>query len=57
MIFRYFFHVLLRFCAANGTKRISTTVLLTSMCSMIKLEEIRITGGDVPQINFFITLT
>ena len=49
--------MLLRFCAANGTKHISITVLLTSMCSMIKLEEIRITGEDVPQIYFFVTLT
>lgn len=46
------FHVLFRFCAANGTKRISVTVLLTSLCSMIKLEEIRNRNEDVPQISF-----
>ena len=52
-----FFCVLLRFCAANGTKHISIAVLLTSMCSMIKLEEIYNTSEDVPQIYFFVTLT
>ena len=57
MIFRDFFRMLLRFCAANDTKHISITVLLTSMCSMIKLEEIRFTVEDVPQIYFFVTLT
>lgn len=52
-----FFCVLLRFCSANGTKRISITVLLTSMCSMIKLEEICNNSEDVPQVYFFVILT
>lgn len=49
------FLVLFRFFAANSTKRISITVLLTSLCSTTKLEEIRNRNEDVPQI-FFLSL-
>ena len=36
--------------AQQTEKHISITVLLTSMCSIIKLEEIRNTSEDVPHI-------